>query len=151
MIIVVLLLYIDETKIKIIKHYRHTHALCSKWLLELFFIVNVTPYHTGVATYRTCSSGPTTFSRKWNTQKCNKKWRPRGGDEWAPTSIDIKVPNRFKYRRNAPFTTLVFMFYSAVPNRFKYHQNACLRDINCFHFSAVPIHFNNRQASECIL
>ena len=66
--------------------------------------------------------------------KMQQKMKAKGGEEWAPTSIDIKVPNRFKYRQNAQFTTLVFMFYSAVPNRFKYHQNACLRDINCFHF-----------------
>ena len=38
------------------------------------------------------------------------------------------VPNRFKYRQNAPCTVLVFIF-SAVPNRFKYCQNECVRDI----------------------
>ena len=79
-------------------HYRHTNALCSKWLLKLFLIVNFTPYHTGVATCRTCSSGPTSFSRKWNTPKCNKKWRPRGmrvstHKYWHKSSKSFQIPS----------------------------------------------------------
>jgi len=34
------------------------------------------------------------------------------------------IPNRFKYRQNATFTILVFIFFSAVLNRLKYRQNA---------------------------
>ena len=33
------------------------------------------------------------------------------------------VPNRFKYRQNAPFIVLVFNFSSAVPNSFECRQN----------------------------
>ena len=69
------------------------------------------------------------------------------------------VPNRFKYRhnacfrdiffifflqfqivsnigrrQNAPFTVIVFKIFSAVPNRFKYRQDACFRDIFLFFF-----------------
>ena len=39
-------------------------------------------------------------------------------------NILSEVRNRFKYRQNAPFTVLVFIFFSAVPNRFKYRQTA---------------------------
>ena len=38
------------------------------------------------------------------------------GEGSVPTSIGIKLPNRFKYRHNAQFTILVFIF-SATPNR----------------------------------
>ena len=73
---------------------------------------------------------------------------------------------RFKYRQNAPFTGLVFIFsaivlntvtmhnftctihvfnfFSAVPNCFQYCQNACFRDIVFKKFSAVQNCFNYR-------
>ena len=42
------------------------------------------------------------------------------------------VPNRFKYRHNACFRYVAFIYFFAVPNRLKYHQNACFRDIVSF-------------------
>ena len=80
------------------------------------------------------------------------------------------VPNRFKYRhnacfrdivfifflqfqivsnigrrQNAPFNVIVFKIFSAVPNRFKYRQDACFRDIVLIYFFfAIPNHFNYR-------
>ena len=77
-----------------------------------------------------------------------------GGQGWAPTSLDIKVRNRFKYRHNAQFTDIISSFFSAVPNRFKYRNNAqftilvfiifccsksfqipsqCMLKLHCFH------------------
>ena len=58
------------------------------------------------------------------------------GEGWAPTSLDIKVPNCFKYRHNGQFTIIVYIF-SAIPNRFKSRHNACLNYIAFIYFSAV--------------
>ena len=42
------------------------------------------------------------------------------------------VPNRFKYRQNAPFSVLVFKVFNAMPNHFKCRQNAPFTVPACF-------------------
>ena len=64
------------------------------------------------------------------------------GEGWAPTSLDIKVPNCFKYRHNGQFTIIVFIF-SAIPNRFKSRHNAQFTILG-FIFSAVLNRFKSR-------
>ena len=66
------------------------------------------------------------------------------GEGWAPTSLDIKVPNCFKYRHNGQFTIIGFIF-SVVLNRFKSRHNACLNYIAFIYFSAVSTRLKYHQ------